>query len=460
MPLLNHSSRIVRSCFAGPLLDDGNRLADLAGGLEITQQHDPIGQVARVDGRRYGAAENTVLSQEQQRRHLPLTKKGQELVQMLREKLLAGHGIEITVETIDDDDAALVVVRRIIVIDSLNGYLNAMPSEPGAAFARAVELPQSTEHDDTLLMTRRVLSAAPYLRPLTQVALAEDTVLLLRYFEAAGEIRQAISVIKKRTRRSTSARFVNCGSTGAWSWVSPCGKKRGSRWQPADHPARRGNAGTCKQLTQNGCWCSPLHGRTTDRTILSTACYVSCATDSMTCSVNGHSERALLLSRQNPLAARTRNNSLQFSRTSPPWSDVPIVLLSLRARIPQSRCGRWSGWGTLTWNDRCASRHSSVRCTLGPDGVRINCATRYRRRRSWPASCNDNAMPANPEGIITSWNAGAERLFGYSPEEAVGQPITIIIPRIGTTKNAWMLEKLRKGERLPQHGDSTRIQAW
>jgi PAS domain S-box-containing protein len=35
----------------------------------------------------------------------------------------------------------------------------------------------------------------------------------------------------------------------------------------------------------------------------------------------------------------------------------------------------------------------------------------------------------NLDGIITSWNKGAERVFGYTAEEAIGQPITIVIPQ-------------------------------
>jgi len=44
-------------------------------------------------------------------------------------------------------------------------------------------------------------------------------------------------------------------------------------------------------------------------------------------------------------------------------------------------------------------------------------------------SCSDDAIISKtPDGIITTWNAGAERIFGYSAGEAVGRPISIIIP--------------------------------
>jgi len=42
-------------------------------------------------------------------------------------------------------------------------------------------------------------------------------------------------------------------------------------------------------------------------------------------------------------------------------------------------------------------------------------------------SSDDAIVSKNLDGIITSWNEGAERIFGYTAEEAVGQPITIVI---------------------------------
>jgi circadian clock protein KaiC len=90
----------------------------------------------------------------------------------------------------------------VIVIDSLNGYLNAMPSEQFLTLHLHELLSYLGQRGVTtvLVMTQHGIVANDAISPVDASYLA-DTVMLLRYFEAAGEVRQAISVIKKRTGR-------------------------------------------------------------------------------------------------------------------------------------------------------------------------------------------------------------------------------------------------------------------
>jgi PAS domain S-box-containing protein len=61
---------------------------------------------------------------------------------------------------------------------------------------------------------------------------------------------------------------------------------------------------------------------------------------------------------------------------------------------------------------------------------------------------DDAIISKNLDGIITSWNPGAERLFGYSAEEVVGKAINILIPEDRQGEEPAILERLRRGERI------------
>src|SRR6204780_4658279 len=63
-------------------------------------------------------------------------------------------------------------------------------------------------------------------------------------------------------------------------------------------------------------------------------------------------------------------------------------------------------------------------------------------------SCDDAIISKNLDGVITSWNKSAERIFGYTPEEAIGQHITLIIPPERPHEESDILARLRRGERV------------
>jgi PAS domain S-box-containing protein len=70
-------------------------------------------------------------------------------------------------------------------------------------------------------------------------------------------------------------------------------------------------------------------------------------------------------------------------------------------------------------------------------------------------SSDDAIVSKNLDGIITSWNKGAERVFGYTAEEAVGQPITIVIPQDRQDEERTILTRIRRGERI-EHFETVR----
>jgi len=71
-------------------------------------------------------------------------------------------------------------------------------------------------------------------------------------------------------------------------------------------------------------------------------------------------------------------------------------------------------------------------------------------------SSDDAIISKNLNGIIMSWNKSAERLFGYTCEEAIGQHITLIIPKDRRDEEANILHRLRRGERV-DHFETVRL---
>lgn len=63
-------------------------------------------------------------------------------------------------------------------------------------------------------------------------------------------------------------------------------------------------------------------------------------------------------------------------------------------------------------------------------------------------SSRDAIIGEDPDGTITSWNAGAEALYGYSADEAVGQHISMLAPPGYTDELTDLSEKVRRGERV------------
>ena len=70
-------------------------------------------------------------------------------------------------------------------------------------------------------------------------------------------------------------------------------------------------------------------------------------------------------------------------------------------------------------------------------------------------SSDDAILSKDLDGVILSWNRGAEWLFGFSAEEAIGKPVTIIIPRDRLDEEPAILAKIHRGERI-EHFETVR----
>ncbi len=71
-------------------------------------------------------------------------------------------------------------------------------------------------------------------------------------------------------------------------------------------------------------------------------------------------------------------------------------------------------------------------------------------------SSDDAIVSKSLDGIIRSWNSGAQRLFGYSPTEAIGNSITLIIPLDRLDEERAILARISKGERV-EHFETVRV---
>jgi circadian clock protein KaiC len=88
---------------------------------------------------------------------------------------------------------------RTVVIDSLNGYEAAMPGESALVLHMHELLQFLNRQGATTFLTVAQHGLVGDMRSPVDVTYLADTVILLRYFEATGRVRRAISVVKKRT---------------------------------------------------------------------------------------------------------------------------------------------------------------------------------------------------------------------------------------------------------------------
>ena len=70
-------------------------------------------------------------------------------------------------------------------------------------------------------------------------------------------------------------------------------------------------------------------------------------------------------------------------------------------------------------------------------------------------SSDDAIVSKNLDGVIQSWNAGAERALGYTAEEAIGRPIAMLIPEGHDDEEPSILSRIRRGERI-EHYETVR----
>ena len=94
---------------------------------------------------------------------------------------------------------------------------------------------------------------------------------------------------------------------------------------------------------------------------------------------------------------------------------------------------------------------------VAADAANLTQAEEIRLRYAAIVESSDDAIIAKTlDGVISAWNAAAERMFGYTEHEAIGQPITMIIPPDWYDEERDILRRLRAGERV-EHYETVRV---
>ncbi len=87
---------------------------------------------------------------------------------------------------------------------------------------------------------------------------------------------------------------------------------------------------------------------------------------------------------------------------------------------------------------------------------------RQRTQEAWQrlsaivSSSDDAIVSKDLKGVVTSWNSAAERIFGYTQEEMIGKPITLIIPPELHNDETRILQTIGRGERI-EHFETVRL---
>ena len=100
------------------------------------------------------------------------------------------------------------------------------------------------------------------------------------------------------------------------------------------------------------------------------------------------------------------------------------------------------------------SKKSKIPTTHAPGPV--SGSARSRLLASIVESSDDAIFSKTLDGIITTWNKAAERIYGYQAAEIVGQPVSVLMPRDRANEMTEIVERIRNGERVDQYETTQR----
>jgi PAS domain S-box-containing protein len=107
--------------------------------------------------------------------------------------------------------------------------------------------------------------------------------------------------------------------------------------------------------------------------------------------------------------------------------------------------------GTINLLVEISGRHDSAAQEAQAEIERHRADQSVQRLAAIVESSDDAILTKDFNGIITSWNRGAQRLFGYTEEEVIGKPVTILIPPERHDEEPGILARIRRGESVDHY---------
>ena len=103
-----------------------------------------------------------------------------------------------------------------------------------------------------------------------------------------------------------------------------------------------------------------------------------------------------------------------------------------------------------------ANGHEVLQCTIRDITDHRRAEEAHLHLAAIVSSSDDAILSKDLDGMITSWNGAAERMYGYSAQEIVGQPVTLLFPPDRSDEFTQIRERIRRGERV-DHYETTRV---
>ena len=125
----------------------------------------------------------------------------------------------------------------------------------------------------------------------------------------------------------------------------------------------------------------------------------------------------------------------------------------------------WNGYSTPYFHLAAYATSATAVVMIGNGLMRVLAAAEADRRRAQASesfhaslvrSSNDAIITKSLDGLITSWNPAAQRIFGYRADEVLGRPITMLFPDSLVAEEQVILDKIKRGEPI-EHRETRRL---